>query len=150
MTYPSPNLFPSSSLFLSSEAAASSSPPAAQSGPYFTGDQAGALTRLRSMVAATADPEALLGDDDLAVLLEDARRTDSAGIPVGDAAWQPTWNLDAAAAAGWRLKAAIAAGDFDVNLDGLQFLRSQKVASYEARAEAAARRAALNSAMLGV
>ena len=43
-------------------------------------------------------------------------------------AWVPTWDLNAAAAAGWELKAAKAAGRFDFTTDGQVFQRSQTVA----------------------
>lgn len=40
-------------------------------------------------------------------------------------AWAPTFNLDAAAAAGWRRKAGKVAPRFDFTTDGQQFRRSQ-------------------------
>lgn len=49
--------------------------------------------------------------------------------------WAPTWDLNAAAAAGWRMKAGKAAGRFDFGEDGQQFSRSQVMAHCQAMAE---------------
>jgi hypothetical protein len=43
----------------------------------------------------------------------------------GAPAWEGTWDLDSAAAAGWRLKAAKAAGRVDVGLGTQRLARSQ-------------------------
>lgn len=63
-------------------------------------------------------------------------------------AWAPTWDLNAAAAAGWERKASKAAGDFDFMTGDQQFMRSQRAAA--CREQARAYRAKIvGSALIG-
>lgn len=55
--------------------------------------------------------------------------------------WAPTFDIDAAAAAGWRVKASKAAGRFDFTEDGQSFSRSQVVAHCNAMAASFEKRA---------
>ena len=94
-------------------------------------DEARALLSVR--VAANTEPA--LDAVAIEALLAGARRADSAGFAPSDAAWTPTWDLNAAAAEGWRWKAARAVGNVDVTAEGLSLSRSQLVAQCERQAE---------------
>lgn len=82
-------------------------------------DKDAARVRLSNMVAADARPS--LSEADLDALLDLARRPDAMGRGITEPDWQPTWNLNAAAAEGWRWKAARCAGDFTFSADGASF-----------------------------
>lgn len=86
-----------------------------------TADEARA--RLERMVAPDMDPA--LATDDVDDLMVIAQIPDSCDRPPSDPDWIPTWDLDAAAAAGWEIKAGRAAGGFDFGEDGQRFNRSQ-------------------------
>jgi hypothetical protein len=90
--------------------------------------------QIRRLTSADQDPA--LSDDEITALVESAKRTDAAGLLPTDPAWVPTWDLDPAVAHGWRTKAAASAAMFDVNLQGLQFSRSQLYKQCVAQAEA--------------
>jgi hypothetical protein len=59
--------------------------------------------KLKQMTAWDVDPT--LSEDDLDALLADAALCDTDGLAPTDADWTPTYDLNAAAAAGWLLKA---------------------------------------------
>lgn len=67
-----------------------------------------ALDKLKQMTAWTAEPA--LTEDDLAASLAAAARTDANGYTPADEEWQPTYDLNAAAANAWLTKAARTAG----------------------------------------
>lgn len=79
--------------------------------------------RLARLVAADMAPT--LDDEDLDEILTKARRPDTACRVPSDAAWTPTWDLNAAAVEGWEIKAGRAAGDYDFAASGQRFNRSQ-------------------------
>lgn len=63
-----------------------------------------ALDKLKQMTAWTAEPA--LSEDDLAASLDAGARTDTNGYTPVDEEWQPTYDLNAAAAHAWLTKAA--------------------------------------------
>lgn len=75
------------------------------------------------MVAATEFPELTVADQEDLIAL--AKRADVEDRPPSDANWEPTWDLDAAAAEGWRRKAGKVASRFSVNIDGDALQRAQ-------------------------
>lgn len=85
--------------------------------------EAGALERLRGMVAASSEPT--LEDDELVSLLDGARRQDKYSAWPDDDGWQPTYDLNAAAAEGWRRKAGKVVASFDFSADADSFSESQ-------------------------
>lgn len=86
--------------------------------------EAEALGRLRAMTAADTDPG--LNVDELGLLLDGAKRADRFGVwPTVDG-WEPTFDLDHAAAEGWRWKAGKTTSDYSANLDGAQLARNQR------------------------
>ena len=86
-------------------------------------DPVTAKQRLTLMVAATTDP--VLGDDEVAVLLDLARRPDLDGRAPSDPGWVPTFALGAAAAEGWRWKAGRVSDRVDLVGDDTNLRRSQ-------------------------
>lgn len=110
---------------------------------YYTGTPQDALATLTRLTAASTDPEATLDPDELQDLLDAAQRRDSAGRPVDDPGWQPTWNLDAAAAEGWQAKAGLVATSAStVNVEGDRGPDSFKYLNCVRQADHYARRAA--------
>lgn len=101
--------------------------------------EAEALTKLKLMVLDTEDPQ--LSSTQVADCLTYARRPDSDDRDYSDDDWEPTWDLDAAAAEGWRRKAGIAANRFNFAEDGQRFERAQIYAHCLQQAEQYARRA---------
>lgn len=85
-----------------------------------------AVFRLRKMTAAESEP--VLTDSDLSAVLYDAQRIDRYGVKPSEEGWEPTYDLNAAAADAWQMKAAAAAGDYDFSADGASYSRSQIVA----------------------
>lgn len=86
-------------------------------------DEGQARLRLERMVAADVEPT--LSNTDIDDLLDVARRADSEGRAPSDEDWEPTFDLDAAAAEGWRTKAGRVAPRFGVTLDGGTLHRQQ-------------------------
>lgn len=84
-----------------------------------------AVSQLESMVAANEVP--VLDGMEVLQLLELARRADSTGRPPTDADWEPTYDLNAAAAEGWRRKAGKVAGAYSFSDEGSSFNRSDMV-----------------------
>jgi hypothetical protein len=70
-------------------------------------DVGDARDQLAEMVAATTEPT--LDSGELDSLLALAQRPDDEGRLPDDGEWEPTWDLNAAAAEGWRRKAGKAA-----------------------------------------
>lgn len=89
-------------------------------------DEAAARARLERLVAASDAP--VLDDADLVELLVVARRPDPYGRVYGEAGYEETWDLRAAAAEGWRWKAARCVTHFDFSADGSSLSKSQVLA----------------------
>lgn len=66
-----------------------------------------AKEKLKKMTAWDTEPA--LADTELDELLAAAALSDAAGLLPSDPAWQPTYDLDSAAAEGWLIKAGRAA-----------------------------------------
>lgn len=88
---------------------------------FDTAEEAKAELALR--VASDAPPA--LDDTHLDALLRRNRRRDPDGRPPSDEEWQPTYDLNSAAADGWEAKAGLAAGRFDIQIDSQTLTRSQ-------------------------
>ena len=96
-------------------------------------DDAEARQRLERMTAAASEPTLDAGAlDDLVAI---AKRPDVDGLLPTDAGWTPTWDLNAAAAAGWTWKAGQVAGDFDYSDDAGSYSRGDVFAMCERMAE---------------
>lgn len=89
-------------------------------------DRADAKTRLGRMVAFDASP--VLSDADLDALLDTYPLLDVTGYRSTDTAWEPVWDLNAAAAEGWRWKAAKVAGDFTFSADDASYSKGDVLA----------------------
>lgn len=98
-----------------------------------------ARAKFETMILADQDP--VLDLDQIEDLFTYARRPDADGNDYTDADWEPTWNLDAAAAEGWRRKAALAVARFDFAEDGQSFHRAQIYSHCLTQAAQYARRA---------
>ena len=98
-----------------------------------------ALERLERLVLNEEDPA--LDSDQLDDCLSYARRPDSEDRDANDPDWEPTWDLDAAAAEGWRRKAGFAASSFNFAEDSQRFDRAQVYAHCLQQANEYARRA---------
>jgi len=79
--------------------------------------------RLKRMTAADSQP--VLSSGDLDELLSMFQKTDANGIVPGADGWNPTYNLNAAAAEGWRWKSAKASELVSVDLDGERMSSNQ-------------------------
>jgi len=79
--------------------------------------------------------EPTLTTDDLDDLVGVAARADETGLYRGDTGWEPTWDVNAAAAEGWRRKAGKAATKFNFAEDSQRFDRSQIYQHCERQAE---------------
>ena len=88
-----------------------------------TGSETATKAKIARMVEATSEP--VLTDDDLNDLVDAAARADADGRYRDNPAWEPTWDLNAAAAEGWARKASKAANAFNFAEDGQRFDRSQ-------------------------
>jgi len=96
-------------------------------------DPAVALVRLKNMTAATVRP--VLDAETLTALLASFAIQDRWGARVQDEGWEPTWDLNAAAAEGWRWKAAAVAADFTFSADDGSFSKGEVMAKCLAMAE---------------
>lgn len=85
--------------------------------------QSEAFLWLQEAVAATDEP--VLSDSAVERLLREHATADAYGAEPFSDGWEPTWDLDAAAAAGWQLKAGRVASQHDFNADGVNANRSQ-------------------------
>lgn len=102
--------------------------------------EADALVRLKQMLQSDAEPSLMI--DEVNDLLEFAKRADPDGLAPSDEGWDPSWDLNAAAAEGWRRKAGQVAGRFNVSLDGESLSRAQAFAHCLQMAERYANRVA--------
>lgn len=84
--------------------------------------EAEARTSLEWKVAYDVEP--VLAVEVIDTLLALSKRPDAEGLLPSEEGWGPTWDLDAAAAAGWEIKAGRAVA-FDFGEDGQRFNRSQ-------------------------
>ena len=78
---------------------------------------------LYRMLAAESEPALSL--DDIHALLRAHRIADRHGVAPIDINWEPTYDLNAAAAEGWRRKAALVADRFAFSADGATYNRDQ-------------------------
>jgi hypothetical protein len=85
--------------------------------------EAEVVDRLVRLIDAETDPA--LSDDDMDDLLSIAARPDTSGRTRADDNWEPTWDLNAAAAEGWLRKASKAVSRFSFAEDGQRFERAQ-------------------------
>jgi hypothetical protein len=85
--------------------------------------EAEVVDKLSRLIDADTDPA--LSDDDMDDLLDVAARPDTAGRTRADDAWEPTWDINAAAAEGWLRKASKAVSRFSFAEDGQRFERAQ-------------------------
>lgn len=92
------------------------------------------------MTSADVDPK--LTAQDVDDLLEDHARVDAEGRLPDHDEWEPTYDLNMAAAAGWDLKAALCAHQVGFSADGASFHLEQLRANAEAQAELYRKRAA--------
>lgn len=88
--------------------------------------EAEARAALERLVDAAAQP--VLSSADVDTLVMFARRPDAAGRVYGEAGWEETWALRAAAAEGWRWKAARCVSHYDFSADGASMSKSQVLA----------------------
>lgn len=100
--------------------------------------EAEALARLQRMVAHDVDP--VLTSAEVTDLLDMARREDSEGLAPSETDWEPTFDLDAAAAEGWRWKAGKTVPRFGVALDGESLNRQHVYAHCLKQSDAYARK----------
>lgn len=82
-----------------------------------------AMARLDQMLSPNLEP--VLDSDDMDLILDQAKRADSAGNSPSSDDWNPTWDLEAAAVIGWEIKAGRAASTFDFGEDSQRFNASQ-------------------------
>jgi hypothetical protein len=75
-----------------------------------------AKDKLKKMTAWDMPPE--LADAELDELLDQASKADAAGVAPGGVGWVPTYDLNAAAAAGWLIKAGRASMLVEVDPPG--------------------------------
>jgi hypothetical protein len=85
--------------------------------------EAEALGRLALFTSATAEP--VLSPADLEVLLAMARRVDKNTVLPGDADWEPTYDLNYAAAQGWLIKAGRLSPRYNFMSGGKMLSRQQ-------------------------
>jgi hypothetical protein len=86
-------------------------------------------------ILTQADLEPGVTEQELNFLLERFAVIDSEGRSPQNPEWQPTCDLNAAAAEGWRIKAGKFAHQHDVTVDAQDFNASQKHAQCMAMAE---------------
>jgi hypothetical protein len=82
-----------------------------------------ALDLLKAETAAGFDPK--LSDTELESILLRARLADTDGRAPSDEDWEPTYDLNRAAAHGWRLKAGKCANHHGVTMKGRIFAAQQ-------------------------
>ena len=86
-------------------------------------------------ILTQADVEPGLTEQELNFLIEKFAVEDAEGRSPQNPEWQPTCDLNAAAAEGWRLKAGKLAHQHDVTIDSQNFSASQKHTACMAIAE---------------
>lgn len=96
-------------------------------------DRANARRRLVSMTDGAAEP--VLEEHELEELLTDHQLADADGRAPDDTAWEPTFDLNRAAAAGWRRRAGKVAGDYPITADGRTLGRDKVAEAFLKMAE---------------
>lgn len=96
-------------------------------------DTAAARARLERMVAVDAQPR--LTAAEVEDLLGAFRLVDAAGLAPDETGWEPTYDLNGAAAEGWRWKEAKATELVNFSADGASFNRGDIVKACAAMAE---------------
>ena len=91
--------------------------------PASTSNEADAFFQLKMKVAFDSFPELSLGE--LGVIFDSWRLVDRNGVAPGEDGWEPTYNMNAAAAEGWRVKAGKVSDQFRVQGDSQMFAREQ-------------------------
>lgn len=86
-----------------------------------TESEARALLKL--MTSASTEPK--LTDDEINLILSTAKLSDTEGRAPSDAEWEPTWDLNRAAARGWDIKAGRASDHHAVTINGRVFSAQQ-------------------------
>lgn len=89
-------------------------------------DREVALGILTDRVAAASRP--VLAPATLERILDQWATPDALGRPKSDADWDPSYDLNAAAAEGWRIKAGMVAGDFNFSADGASYSKADVLA----------------------
>src|SRR5215217_5932517 len=79
--------------------------------------------KLKRLTAADVEP--LLSDDEIDSLVDTNSLEDAAGYLPGDGLWSPTYDLNAAAAAGWLIKAGRANSLVEVDPPGSGIVTSK-------------------------
>jgi hypothetical protein len=79
--------------------------------------------QLKLLTASDTAPA--ITDSEIEDLLAAHATADTGGLPPGNVAWTPTYDLNAAAAAGWLIKAARAAAMVEVDPPGSGIYTSQ-------------------------
>jgi hypothetical protein len=82
-----------------------------------------ALDKLKRMTAWDVEPE--LSEGDLEAILAECAVADAAGLPPSDEDWDPTYDMNAAAAKGWLVKAARASCLTEIDPPGSGVVTSQ-------------------------
>lgn len=77
-------------------------------------------------ILTAADTEPSLTETEIGLLVEMFGTPDSEGRGPKNPEWQPTCDLNAAAAEGWRIKAGKISHEHDVTVDSQDFAASQK------------------------
>jgi hypothetical protein len=84
---------------------------------------------LLALIGGTdAVPE--LSDDELAQCLLAGAIPDSAGLFVNDHDWEPTYDINRAAAAAWTMKAAKVASDYTITIEQRELNRGQMIDNF--------------------
>jgi hypothetical protein len=95
--------------------------------------EAEARTEIQLLTNHTEDPALTTAQVDH--LVRKAKRADSAGRSIKDAAWAPTFDIAYAVALGWEMKAQNAAGRYGFSDAGQRFEREQVVKHCRAQAQ---------------
>jgi hypothetical protein len=99
-----------------------------------------AKDKLKKMIAWDGEPT--LSDTEVDELLTQSSVTDKNGIAPSDVAWDATYDLNSAAAAGWLIKAARAASLVEVDPPGSGIVTSKVFDNCRAMARVYARKGA--------
>lgn len=89
-------------------------------------DRGVALILLGEKVAATSRP--VLSPEAVGALLDSYASQDGSGRAPTNDDWDPTYDLNAAAAEGWRMKAGKVAGDFNFSADNASYSKADVLA----------------------
>jgi hypothetical protein len=92
------------------------------------------LEKLKRMTASATEPT--MTDSEVGELLSASSLSDTNGMPPDDDGWEPTYDLNAAAAAGWLIKAGRAAQLTEVDPPGSGIVTSKVFENCRAMARA--------------